>query len=54
MLVPRFYSVQALFCPVALIITAQEERGRDAISEGWANVDEKKPEEWFEAVQESL
>lgn len=46
MSVPRFYSVQALHRPVAFIITAEEEFGGEAISEGWAHVDEKKPGEW--------
>ena len=46
MSVPRFYSVQALHRPVAFI-TAEEELGGEAISEGWANVGEKKPGEWL-------
>jgi hypothetical protein len=39
---------------VAPIITAEEELGGRAISEGWADVSEKKLEEWSEAGQESV
>ncbi|KAF9645094.1 UPF0061-domain-containing protein [Thelephora ganbajun] len=49
-----FYAVQALLRSVAPIIAAEEELGGKAISEGWANVDEKKLEQWSKAGQESV
>ena len=50
---PRFYAVQALLRSIAPIIAVEEELGGKAISEGWANVDEKKLEEWSKVGQES-
>ena len=44
--------MQALLRSVASIIAAEQEIGGKAISEGWANVDEKKLEEWSKAGQE--
>lgn len=52
--VPRFYAVQALLRSVAPIIAAERKLGGKAISEGWANVNEKKLEEWSKTGQESL
>jgi hypothetical protein len=45
--------VQALLRSLAPIIGAEEKLGGKAISEGWADVDEKKLEEWSMAGQES-
>ena len=50
----RFYAVQALLRSVAPIIAAEGELGGKAISEGWADVDEQKLEEWSKAGQENL
>ena len=46
--------MQALLRSVAPIIAAEKKLGGKAISEGWADVDEKKLEKWSEAGQESL
>jgi len=53
-LAPRFYAIQALLRSVGPIIAAEEQLGGKAISEGWANVDEKRLEECLKADQESL
>lgn len=45
--------MQALLRTLAPIITAELELGGKAISEGWANVDEKL-EEWSKTGQESV
>lgn len=52
--IPRFYAVQALLRSVAPIIAAEQELGGKAISEGWANVDENKIEEWSEDGQQIM
>jgi len=52
--IPRFYAVQALLRSVAPIIAAEQELGGKAISEGWANVDENKLEEWSEDGQQIM
>ena len=46
--------MQALLRTLAPIIAAELELGGKAISEGWANVDGKKLEEWSKTGQESV
>ena len=46
--------MQALLRSVAPIITAEQKLGGKAISEGWANVDEKRLEKCLKADQEGL
>lgn len=43
--------MQALLRAIAPIIAAEEELGGNAISEGWANVGERKLEQWSKAGQ---
>jgi hypothetical protein len=52
----RFWScaVQALLRSVAPVVAAEEKLGGKAVSKGWANVDEKKLEEWSMAGDKSL
>lgn len=52
--ISRFYAVQALLRSVAPIITAEEELGGKAISEGWADIDENKLAKRLKASQDSL
>jgi len=50
--IPRFYAVQALLRSIAPIIAAEQKLRGKAISEGWANVDEKELEKWSKVGQE--
>lgn len=46
--------MQALLRSVAPIIAAEEELGGKAISGGWADVDQRKLENWSKVGQESV
>lgn len=46
--------MQALLRALAPIVAAEQELGGKAISEGWANVDGKKLEDWSKIGQESV